>query len=525
MQSSLFPVVAIVGRPNVGKSTFFNALTRTRHALVVDTPGVTRDRHYGQGLVGPKPYIVIDTAGLTTQEEGLEEVMAEQAYQAVKEANVVLFMVDAKVGLLPADRDIALKLRELNKKIFLVSNKIDGVNPELALGDFYALGFGEPIPIAASRNRGINKLMERVCEELPEVEAVDSVVDESASKGIKVAIVGRPNVGKSTLVNRLLGEERVIVYDQPGTTRDSLFLPIERHGKPYTIIDTAGVRRKSRIDETVEKFSVVKSLQAIEIANVVIMVFDARSGVSDQDLNLLSFILDSGRALVIAINKWDNLDEEKKSAIKTELEYRLQFVNFARSFFISALHGTGVGNLYGAVDQAYECAMRALPTPMLTKTLESALSEWQPPLVGGRRIKLRYAHAGGHNPPVIVIHGNQTDSIPEHYKRYLINYFHQKLKIVGSPLRVVFKTSENPFEPKRELLGSLQKYKQEKETRTKKKARAKKAEVAQGGVKKIIKRKLVQGKKPTGQSVIKKMVAKKPGIRKPPTGRPRKPSA
>jgi GTP-binding protein len=408
-------------------------------------------------------------------------------------------------------------LRELNKKIFLVTNKIDGMNPEIALGDFYALGFGDPIAIAASRNRGIVKLMDRVCEELPEVEPVL----EEQTKGIKVAIVGRPNVGKSTLVNRLLGEERVIVYDKPGTTRDSLFLPIERHGKPYTLIDTAGVRRKNRIDETVEKFSVVKSLQAIEIANVVIMVLDARAGVSDQDLNLLGFILDSGRALVIAINKWDNLDEEKKDAIKADLERRLQFVNFARTFFISALHGTGVGNLYGAVDQAYECAMRDLPTPMLTRCLETALVEWQPPLVKARRIKLRYAHAGGHNPPIIVIHGNQTDSIPEHYKRYLINYFHQKLKIVGSPLRIVFKTSENPFEPKRELLGSLQKYKKEKENREKSKQR--KAATEKPNAVKTIKRKLVRGKASTGQSVMKKVAPKRSGLRKIPTGRPKKP--
>jgi GTP-binding protein len=469
MSSNILPVIAIVGRPNVGKSTFFNCLTKTRNALVLDTPGVTRDRHYGQGKVGPKPYIVIDTAGLTTQEEGLEEVMADHAYLAVKEAEVVLFLVDAQAGLLSTDRDIALKLRVLNKKVLLVTNKIDGVNPDLALGDFYALGFGEPHSIAASRSRGVVKLMEKVCALLPDLantDEPDSEFDSEAAaepeietKGIKVAIVGRPNVGKSTLVNRLLGEERVIVYDLPGTTRDSIFLPIHRQGKDYTLIDTAGVRRRNRIDETVEKFSVVKSLQAIEIANVVIMVLDARAGLSEQDLNLLGFVLDSGRALVIAVNKWDNLEEEKKIAIKAELERRLQFVSFARLFFISALHGTGVGNLYQAVDQAYESATRVLPTPMLTRCLETALLEWQPPLVKGRRIKLRYAHAGGHNPPIIVIHGNQTESMPEHYKRYLINYFHQALKIVGSPLRVLFKTGENPFKDKKDNLTPIERHK------------------------------------------------------------------
>jgi GTP-binding protein len=507
MSSTTLPVIAIVGRPNVGKSTFFNALTGARHALVLDTPGVTRDRHYGKGLVGPKPYIVIDTAGLTTQEEGLEEVMAEQAYQAIKEAEIVLFMVDAQAGLLPIDREIALKLRVLNKKIFLVTNKIDGVNSEVALGDFYSLGLGEPFPIAASKNRGLVKLMQMVCEHLPEavIEPESEVpsASENESKSIKVAIVGRPNVGKSTLVNRLLGEERVIVYDQPGTTRDSLFLPIERHGKPYTLIDTAGVRRRSRIDETIEKFSVVKSLQAIEIANVVIMVLDARVGISDQDLNLLGFVLDSGRALVIAINKWDNLDADKKEAIKTELERRLQFVSFAKQYFISALHGTGVGNLYAAVDKAYESATRDLPTPMLTRLLDDALAEWQPPLVKGRRIKLRYAHAGGHNPPIIVIHGNQTDSMPEHYKRYLINYFHQALKIIGSPLRIIFKTGENPFKNKRETLSPLESYKKKRAAQKAKSDSRNPSSTRKTATKKI------PTKKPASRLVSKKPTIKK----------------
>lgn len=455
----MLPVIAIVGRPNVGKSTFFNYVTRSRDALVLDIPGVTRDRHYGHGKVGSKPYLIIDTAGLTTVEEGIEKATAVQAYQAIEEAEMILFMLDARVGIMPADQKIAANLRGLNKKVVVIANKIDGVNPDVALAEFYQLGFGAPHPLAAVQGRGAVGLMDWVCEQLID----PSEITAAPSGGIKVAIVGRPNVGKSTLINRMLGENRLVVYDQPGTTRDSIFLPLQRHGKNYTLIDTAGVRRRSRIELVLEKFSVVKTLQAIETANVVIILLDAQAGLSSQDLSLLGFIVEAGKSLVIAVNKWDDLAAEKKVDIKTELSYRLKFADFAKIYFISALHGTGVGHLYEAVDEAYECAMRELATPMLTRLLEQAIDEWQPPLAKGRRIKLRYAHSGGHNPPIIVIHGNQTEAIPAHYRRYLVNYFHQALKMVGTPVTITFKSSDNPFKDKRDLATPLQKYKQQRD--------------------------------------------------------------
>ena len=438
------PVIALVGRPNVGKSTLFNRLTRSRDALVVDQPGMTRDRKYGDGKLGDIPYIVIDTGGLSGEVEGLDGLMAAQSWLAVEEANIILFMTDAHDGLTPMDSEIAKRLRNTGKTIILVVNKIDGLHAEVVTAEFFALGLGEPQPIAASQGRGVTALIQSALADLHEPE------DElGVAPGIKIAIVGRPNVGKSTLVNRILGEERVVAYDMPGTTRDSIYLPFERDGQQYTIIDTAGVRRRGKVKEVTEKYSVIKALQAIQDANVVIMVLDAQDTISEQDVTLLGYIMDAGRALVISINKWDGLDEEQKDKIKTELDYKLPFLSFAKKKYISALHGTGVGDLFGYVQTAYKSAMAEFSTPKLTKLLEYLVQQHQPPIVHGHRIKLRYAHQGGKNPPIIVIHGNKTDDVPASYKRYLFNAFLKRLNLHGTPIRIEFKTGENPFKDRK----------------------------------------------------------------------------
>lgn len=456
----MIPVIAIVGRPNVGKSTLFNGLTRTREALVVDLPGVTRDRQYGEGKVGNRPFIVIDTGGLGEEVNEVYFLTEKQAWQAVSEADIVLFLVDARSGLTPADEAIARQLRLKKKKIYLVVNKIDGLEATIAVADFYKLGLGEPFAIAASHGQGVTNLVEQVLEPFPE--ELESAPLEKSSDSIKMAIVGRPNVGKSTLVNRLLGEERVIAFDEPGTTRDSIYIPFERLGTQYTIIDTAGVRRRARISEVVEKFSVVKTLQAIEDCHVVILLVDAREGITDQDLGLLGFVLETGRSLVIAVNKWDGLTLEQREWIKKNLDYRLSFVNFAKVHFISALHGSGVGNLFDSIQEAYQSASKEWSTSLLTRTLQTLVTEHTPPLVQGRRIKLRYAHLGGHRPPLIVIHGNQTEHVPEVYKRYLMNAFRKRLKLVGTPIRLEFKTSENPFAERRNTLTPRQQHKRKR---------------------------------------------------------------
>lgn len=446
------PVIALVGRPNVGKSTLFNCLTRSRDALVADQPGLTRDRIFGEGKLGDVDYIVIDTGGLSDDQLGLDAVMAEQSWLAVQQADLVFFLVDARDGLLAGDELIARHLRQLGKTIILCVNKIDGLHAEVVMGDFYQLGFEHIFPIAAAHGRGVTQLINDVLAEYLPLQEEDT---EEAS-GIKVAIVGRPNVGKSTLVNRMLGEERVVTYDMPGTTRDSLYIPFARDQQPYTIIDTAGVRRRSRIDEAVEKFSVIKSLQAIEDAHVVIMLLDAREGITDQDANLLGFILDAGRALILAVNKWDGLHSEQREQVKQELERKLPFVKFASTYFISALHGSGVGKLFEAIQIAYESAMIDLLTPRLTRLLNDFVSVTPPPLVKGRRIKLRYAHQGGKNPPTIIIHGNQTGSVPEAYRRYLINQYLKYLKLHGTPLRIEFRGGENPYKDKKNKLSKRQ---------------------------------------------------------------------
>ncbi|WP_154114739.1 ribosome biogenesis GTPase Der [Vibrio cincinnatiensis] len=471
----MIPVVALVGRPNVGKSTLFNRLTRTRDALVADFPGLTRDRKYGQAKLGEHEFIVIDTGGIDGSEEGVETKMAQQSLAAIDEADVVLFMVDGRTGLTVADEAIALHLRRIEKNAILVVNKVDGIDAESASAEFWQLGMGQQMyHIAAAHGRGVGALIDRALSPLAEQmqqqaaeledltqfedsepeqveyteEEAEAVYQRLQDQPIKLAIIGRPNVGKSTLTNRILGEERVVVYDMPGTTRDSIYIPMQRDEREYVLIDTAGVRRRKRINETVEKFSVVKTLKAIEDANVVLLIVDARENISDQDLSLLGFALNAGRSIVIAVNKWDGLTTDIKERVKKELDRRLGFVDFARIHFISALHGTGVGHLFESVQEAYRSATTRVGTSVLTRIMKMATDDHQPPMIRGRRVKLKYAHAGGYNPPIIVIHGNQVNDLPDSYKRYLMNYYRKSLDIMGTPIRIQFQNSENPFETK-----------------------------------------------------------------------------
>jgi len=445
--------MAIEGRPNVGKSTLFNRMTRTRDALVADFPGLTRDRKYGDGKLGERPYIVIDTGGLTGDTEDLDGLMAQQAWQAIEEADLVFFLVDGRDGLTAADEAVATALRRTGKPRLLVVNKTDGIDSEVASSEFFALGLGDPHPVSAAHGRGVNALMAAAMALLPSAETVPAPADDDT---IRVAVVGRPNVGKSTLINRMLGEERVLAYDMPGTTRDSIFIPFERDAVAYTLIDTAGVRRRARVREAIEKFSVIKTLQAIDAAHVVILVLDAQLGIGEQDASLAGYIAEKGRALVVAVNKWDGLESHNRREVSEQLERKLPFLGFARTCFISALHGTGVGDLFPQVRKAYAAAMRELPTPELTRILERAVQEHQPPLVHGRRIKLRYAHQGGRNPPVIVIHGNQTERVPEAYRRYLVNAFRSAMQLAGTPVRIEFKTGSNPYKGRRNKLTPRQ---------------------------------------------------------------------
>lgn len=458
----MLPVIALVGRPNVGKSTLFNQLTRSRDALVADLPGLTRDRKYGEGNSEGRPYLVIDTGGITGDEVGIDQAMAKQSLQAVDEADVVLFLVDGRAGLNPGDQLIADLLRRMHKDVYLVVNKTDGIDPEVARSEFFSLGMGEPLSIAAAHGRGVNQLIDFTLGEMGIAPPDEDAEVEDEDSGIRIAVVGRPNVGKSTLVNRMLGEDRVVVYDQAGTTRDSVYIPYERDGKNYTLIDTAGVRRRKNISEAVEKFSIVKTLQAIRDANVVIAVIDAREGVTEQDLHMLGFVIDSGRALVVTLNKWDGMSPEKRDSVKAQVERRLMFASFARFHFISALHGSGVGDLYRSIEEAYSSAMGKWSTNALTRLLEDVVADHQPPAVNNRRIKLRYAHQGGSNPPVIVVHGNQTNALPKSYKRYLENRFTALLKVKGTPIRFEFRTGDNPFSGKRNTLTPRQLAKKER---------------------------------------------------------------
>lgn len=473
----MLPVVALVGRPNVGKSTLFNRLTNTRDALVADFPGLTRDRKYGTATFERMQFIVVDTGGITGDEEGIDAAMAEQSLLAIDEADVVLFLVDARAGLTPADQGIAEYLRKQEKKVYLVANKVDGIDGDSESAEFFALGLGDVYQIAAAHGRGVSQLLDTsvrtlsdVFPDMLETEETRNDDEEDAeeqlarlqSLPIKLAIVGKPNVGKSTLTNRILGEERVVVYDLPGTTRDSIFIPMQRDEREYVLIDTAGVRKRKKVSDAVEKFSIVKTLQAIEEANVVLLVIDAREGISDQDLSLLGFILNSGRSLVLAVNKWDGLDTDVKDDIKRELDRRLGFVDFARLHFISALHGTGVGHLFESVQEAYASATKRINTSMLTRIMEMAQDDHQPPLVRGRRVKMKYAHAGGYNPPVVVIHGNQVQDLPDSYKRYLMNYYRRALETMGTPIKIEFREGANPFEGKKNSLTLSQQRKRKR---------------------------------------------------------------
>ncbi|MCJ7556625.1 MAG: ribosome biogenesis GTPase Der [Gammaproteobacteria bacterium] len=451
----MLPVIALVGRPNVGKSTLFNLLTRSRDALVADLPGLTRDRKYGFGKVGPRPYVAVDTGGLTGDESGINAMMARQTLLALEEADHVLFMVDARDGLTSVDEHVTRLVRRSGKPCTLVINKSEGREAAQTASDFFRLGMGDPVAISAAHGDRVAALMDYVLEQIPDTGGEEM---PDAAPGIRVAVVGRPNVGKSTLINRLIGEERLVAFDQPGTTRDSVYVPFERDGQQYTLIDTAGIRRRSRVDEGVEKFSIVKALQAIDVAHVVVSLVDAHEGLTDQDVSLMGLVLNRGRSMVIAVNKWDGISENQRERIKGALDMKLDFAGFAERHFISALHGSNVGLLLASVVRAYTSAVVDMPTPELTRVLEQATIEHQPPLVRGRRIKLRYAHQGGRNPPLIVIHGNQTERLPETYKRYLMNTFRQRFQLVGTPMRLELKSSDNPFEGRRNTLTPRQQH-------------------------------------------------------------------
>jgi GTPase len=439
----MLPTIVLVGRPNVGKSTLFNRLTKSRDALVADLPGLTRDRHYGRGIGSSKPYLVIDTGGFEpTAESGILKEMAKQTLLAIDEADVVIFIVDGRAGMTPQEFIIADKLRRAQRPVLLAVNKTEGMNRAVVAADFHELGLGEPLSISSAHGEGVKDLIELALEDFPEPE-----FDEKTphNKVPRIAIVGRPNVGKSTLVNALLGEERVIAFDEPGTTRDSIEIELEKNGKNYIIVDTAGVRKRGRVFESIEKFSVVKTMQAIEDANVAILVVDAQEGITEQDAHVAAYILDAGRALVVAVNKWDGLPEDERDFIKNEIDRKLKFLDFAKFHYISALRKKGLPELFVSVDGAFKAAMAKLATPQLTRVLIDAIAQHQPPFSRGTRPKLKYAHQGGMNPPIVVVHGSHVDDIKDTYKRFLEGVFRKTFQLTGTPLRVQFKQGDNPF--------------------------------------------------------------------------------
>ncbi|MAD91209.1 MAG: ribosome biogenesis GTPase Der [Gammaproteobacteria bacterium] len=471
----MLPVIALVGRPNVGKSTLFNKLTRSRDALVADFPGLTRDRIYGFGKLGHIPYIVIDTGGIAGGEQGIDEAMAEQTKIALQEADIAIVMVDGRSGLTSADEYVANLSRRHAKQTWLVVNKTEGLDASIANSEFHALGLGQPSAISATHGDHIGKLMESILssleskgdlnfshEEIEKENFEESLEEVDENQALKIAVIGRPNVGKSTLINRLIGEDRLVVFDEPGTTRDSVSVEFERNEKKYILTDTAGIRRKARVNEAIEKFSIIKALQAIEKADVVISVLDAHEGVTEQDVSLLGLVVERGRALVVTVNKWDGISSDSRKKVRDDLERRLPFLEFADRIMISALHGTAVGDLLPIVRRAYTAAMRGMSTTELSQELKSAVIAHPTPLVRGRRIKLRYAHQGGRNPPIIVIHGNQTDYLPESYRRYLVNRFRKVFKLKGTPVRLVFKKSKNPYSGRRNKLTPRQQRKRER---------------------------------------------------------------
>ncbi|MCE9633615.1 MAG: ribosome biogenesis GTPase Der [Methylophilales bacterium] len=441
----MLPTIVLVGRPNVGKSTLFNRLTKTRDALVADFPGLTRDRHYGRGVVGDRPYLVVDTGGFEpSTDTGIMVEMARQTLQAVDEADAIIFMVDGRQGLSPQDKVIAEKLRRSQRPVILAVNKCEGMNRAIVAAEFHELGLGEPYAVSSAHGEGVRDLVNLALEDFP----LDEEEGETAERIPKIAIVGRPNVGKSTMVNTLLGEERVIAFDQPGTTRDSIHIEFERDGKKYTLIDTAGIRRRGKVFEAIEKFSVIKTLQAIEDANVVVLVLDAQDQITEQDGSLAAFVLETGRALVVAVNKWDGLKEERREDVKKDITRKLGFLTYAKFHYVSALKAQGFPPLLKSVDVAYAAAMAQLSTPKLTRVLEQTIEQHQPPISGIIRPKLRYAHQGGKNPPIIVIHGSHTNKIPDSYRRYLEKSFRSAFELTGTPLLIQFKQGKNPFENK-----------------------------------------------------------------------------
>jgi GTP-binding protein len=449
----LLPVVAIVGRPNVGKSTLFNALTQTRDALVADVPGVTRDRQYGISKVGQTPCLLVDTGGLVSNAEGIDYLTAKQVHQAIDESELVLFVVSARDGLMAEDNEIAGLLRKSSRQVLMVANKVDGMDEDTAMADFARLGMGELLPVAAAHRRGLDSMMQQVDKLLPVPQEVE---EEETTDCLRLAIVGRPNVGKSTLVNRLLGEERVMAFDQPGTTRDTISTMLERDGQQYELIDTAGVRRRSRVTEVVEKFSTIKALQAIDRAHVVVLMLDATEGLTDQDSTLLGHVMTQGRALVIALNKWDGQDPDHRKHVLLEMDRKLTYVDWAQRVTLSALHGSGIQELMNAVQRAWKSASRDFSTPELTRVLISAFEAHQPPMKHGRTAKLRYAHSGGKLPPRIIIHGSRTETIPDSYRRYLVNRFIKHFKLKGTPIFLAFRDSDNPYKDKKNTLSRRQ---------------------------------------------------------------------
>lgn len=441
-------VIAIVGRPNVGKSTLFNRLTNQRQALVADMPGVTRDRQFGEGYVKGRTFLVIDTPGLLEKpDNAIEAGIMKQTQQAVLEADIIFFVLDARAGLTPADQPFAQWLRKVKKPIFVVANKTEGLDPAMALSDFYSLGFEHYYAIAAAHNEGVPPLVLAALKLAGGLAERENAISLDL-RGPKIAIIGKPNAGKSTLLNRMVGEERTIVCDIPGTTRDSIYVPIERMGKPYVLIDTAGIRRKKNVFEAIEKFSIIKTLQAVKDAQIVILVFDAKEGLTDQDLSLIDFAIEAGRGLIICANKWDGMSNEAREEVKKQLEYRLRFAQFASVHMISALHGTGVGDLFDRIDRIYESLDQELSTNRLTELLKQATTMHLPPLVKGRRSKLRYAHAGGRFPTTIILHGNQTDNVPRSYTRYLAKFFMKALRIEGAMVKILYKSGDNPYKDK-----------------------------------------------------------------------------
>ena len=448
-------VIAIVGRPNVGKSTLFNFLTRSRNELVADRPGVTRDRQYGFGKYQGREFILVDTGGLGRNDkdsENISNLISDQSLRAIEEADVLIWLVDGREGLTAEDEHLAKVLRPMCDHIFLSANKTEGLNTDIVLSDFHRYGFNEPSAISAKRGDGINHLMDEVIQQLP-IESDDEGLSEN---GLRITVLGRPNVGKSTLTNRILGEERMLTFDQPGTTRDSIAIPFERDGIPFTLIDTAGIRRRSKINDAIEKFSVVKSLQAIDSTQIVVLVLDAHEAVTEQDASLLGLIVDSGKALIIAVNKWDGLDVSERARIKAQLDRKLGFIDYACVHFISALHGSGVGKLFVSINKISKSISIDPAASKITGILQEATQAHSPPLVHGRRIKLRYAHIGGHDPIRIIVHGNQTDRVPESYRRYLANQMRKQLKLVGAPVLIEFKQGENPYKDKKNILTNRQ---------------------------------------------------------------------